>query len=530
MFDVAYGVPERSVSEAQLRAALAVVAEAFDEAPARMHAVLSPPGQGIRWFSFACTVFARDHVLSQGHFTDVMETELAELLVVVRRPGEDPASCEVHGTRGGQLSLRRDGNTINVSPALPPEAARDGEVDEIALAALGLPNVRPFVALAKPTHEVALRGKNVHAKYPIVPFSGAVLSVRVHPRPGSTGAGEQFAHRPRTVDSTDRRALRVHVERVLAKATEDSYWHPVFEDKVHEYAREVARVGGAVAPVLVELLAQPSPRPQTSQIALTALGLLGVAADAMVPWLGRGSETLRLSAFCALARQAEAARPALLAASTSRKSAERVGAQALLELLDAKDFAPIRDARAARDKLAAKARAEIAASCAKRYGLASAALVAGPARLAWYLRAAIESDESSRLGTAIHQSTYDSMWAVALFLIETPVRPVVCLSNYTARDSLLERAAGRYGAAFGPVADVLLRFPPLADDPILRALAAGKPVPSYRELEAARTRSAAAKKPAAKKPAAKKPAAKKPAAKKPAAKKPAAKKPVKQKR
>ncbi len=516
MFDVAYGVPERSVSVAQLRAALAVVAEAFDEAPARMHAVLNPAGQGIRWFSFACTIYARDRVLAQDHFTEVMETELAELLVVVRRSGDEPVYCELRGTNGRELHLRRDSETITVSPALPPGTPRDGEVDEIALAALGLPIVRPFAALAKPTHEVALRGKNVDGTCPIVPFTGAALSVHVHPRPDTTWQGEHFARRPRAVHAGDRRALREHVERVLAKAADDSRWHGVFEDKVHEYAREVVRVGDAVAPVLVESLAQPAPRPQTSQLALAALGLLGVAAEAIVPWLARSSETLRLTAFCALACQGEAARPALLAASTSRKSAERVGAQALLAVLDGTDFAPIRDVRTARDKLGEKWRAQISASCAKRYGLASSALVAGTARLAWYLRAAIECDESSRLGVAIHTATDDSMWAVALFLIETPLRPVVNLQNYAARNTIVEDAARRYGAAFGPVADVLLRFPPLADDPMLQALARDKPVPSYRELQAARTApTRAAKKRPAKKPVANKRPAKKVANKRP---------------
>jgi hypothetical protein len=74
------------------------------------------------------------------------------------------------------------------------------------------------------------------------------------------------------------------------------------------------------------------------------------------------------------------------------------------------------------------------------------------------------------------------MWGLALFLVETPVPETRQLMNYAGRDAILRDAANRFGLAFGPVADVLLRFPPLADDLVLQALARGAPAPTEQEL------------------------------------------------
>jgi len=270
----------------------------------------------------------------------------------------------------------------------------------------------------------------------------------------------------------------------------------VHEDRIIAIAHDIVRVGPAIAPVLVERLAQPKPRPARTQMTLTALGLLDLAADAIIPWLARSTEPVQRAAFCALARQGEAARPALARASTSKKSAERVAAQALLAILDAAEFAPIRETRALRDSLEEPARAEIAASFTTRE-LPQTLVFEHAARFAWYLRAAAADEQAHpKIGHAVRFADDDCMWAIALLLIETPISSAVS----GARETILRGAAQRFGADFGPVADVLLRLPPFADDGVLGALARGKPIPGYEELRAAERRTLDAKnKPAANK-------------------------------
>ena len=471
--DVAYGVPARSVSEAQLREALRSVAANFDASPTRMHAVLGPPGP-IRWFSFACTVFRRDFALAQDHFSEVMEIDLDELLVAVRHYGDEPALFEHRRRDGRGLTLARNGDTIDADE-LPDGAHRDGEIDEIALDALGLPIVRPFAALAAPTHEVVLRGDQVDDDFPIVPLRGAVLPVRVHPRFAYGTFGTQFARTPRKVTG-DTASLNAHVERGAERA--EKAWIAVFDGEQHMYARELVRVGSSVAPILVGRLAQQKPKPRTSTLALIALGMLGVESAALVPWLARSSEALRLAAFCALARQGEAARPALLAASTSKKSAERVAAQALLSILDAQEFAALRAVRDGRD--------------------------ANGAALARAMHAAVEAKESGRaIDRLVFEAPLDAVWGVAQFLIECPINPAVHLANYAGRDSVIKTAAARFGADFGPVADVLLRFPPLADDFMLQRLAGGHAMPNWNEIHDARDAKRKAKRKAKAQPKAK---------------------------
>src|SRR5690349_12238970 len=157
MIQVVYGVPERSVSETLLVEVLTSIARNFDASPTRMHAVLSAPGKGIRWITFACTPFQQGYALAEGHFTDSLNLDLPELIVVAKtRYSALPNRVDVYGPRPFNVLLDHDAIFIHQN-TLPDGARRDGDVDEIALGALGFPVVRPFDALAKPTHEFIMR-------------------------------------------------------------------------------------------------------------------------------------------------------------------------------------------------------------------------------------------------------------------------------------------------------------------------------------------------------------------------------------
>ena len=80
----------------------------------------------------------------------------------------------------------------------------------------------------------------------------------------------------------------------------------------------------------------------------------------------------------------------------------------------------------------------------------------------------------------------DAMWAAALYLIENPIPTI------TPRKNVIDGAAKAFGPTFAPVADLLLSFPPLADDASLQAIAAGRPSPSISEIVAARRAKATA--------------------------------------
>ena len=148
--------------------------------------------------------------------------------------------------------------------------------------------------------------------------------------------------------------------------------------------------------------------------------------------------------------------------------------------------------RAARDRINDESRAAINTICSDASALAPSNVLDTPARFAYFLRSAIEGKESSaRISNALYAASDDAVWSVALFLLETPIVGAT-------RETLLPRAAQRFGPDFAPVAELLLRFPPLADDPQLRRLARG---------------TAPARKPVARKKPAKKPTKKKPPAK-----------------
>ena len=469
--DVAYGVPDR-VSESRLLEALQVVTNNFDEAPVRMHAVFGPPGR-VRWFTFACSSLGPGQALAQDHFSESMD--LDELIVVTRSIYGDVPQV----ARGGDLLLARgDGGGITVFGTLPANARRDGDVDQILLGALGLDDaMRPFAALAAPTHEVVLREARKRVQVAAVtPLVGPVLPTRVNPRIDVYFTpSETFAATPRAVDVTDRGALEAHLAAVSTKV--EGEWIQTFEREFDQRVGELVRVGPAIGPVLVEFLADAGRKTRTARVALAGLASLGTGAEAMIAWATKPSEVPRHAGYAALWALGERARDACLAACASTRSSERMVAEAVLAMLDGSDWAPVRAARTASR---------------------------GPI---------------SRPGPI-------DRWEMAAHFIATPC-------EWWARYALLHRAVAQHGAEVAPVADQLLRFPPFAKDVQLAAIAHGQKLLDPRAQRAkakAKPKKPAAKKPAAtrlKKPRAeqaKKPAAKKPAAKKSAAKKPAAKK------
>ena len=231
--DVAYGLPEK-LGEKLLLAALQAVTDNFDESPTRMHAVLGPPGGGVRWFTFACANIGRGLSLAQDHFTETID--LDELIVVERSPyGYEPEIA-----RCGALGVAREGAEIRVRGALPAGARRDGGVDQILLGALGIDGAaRPFEALGAPTHEVVLRRDSARVRADrIVALAGPVLPVRVNPKLRVYGYdGETFPGTPRTVDASDQSALAAHLARVSATVEPQHYEN--FDAHFHEHVAEL---------------------------------------------------------------------------------------------------------------------------------------------------------------------------------------------------------------------------------------------------------------------------------------------------
>ena len=95
MTNVAYGFPERSVSEADLLRCLELVTVNFDEFPDRMHAFVGPPGRGVRWLSFASSSFNAHASLAAPSLQPVpaatrpsAEPDSAARTGVVVNPGE----------------------------------------------------------------------------------------------------------------------------------------------------------------------------------------------------------------------------------------------------------------------------------------------------------------------------------------------------------------------------------------------------------------------------------------------------------
>lgn len=282
--DVAYGLPD-SVSEARLLAALQDVTDNFDEAPMRMHAVLGPPARGVRWFTFACSNIGRGMALSQDHFTESMD--LDELIVVVRSVYRD----EPQIAQCGQLVLERDRETIHVHGALPGGSRRDGDVDEILLGTLGLEGaIRPFDALAAPTHEVVLRTDQTRMHVSkITTLTGSVLPTRVNPNLRAHGEiVESFEVVPRAVNAADTSALAAHLAKV--SETVETAWVQRFDSEFDQYVDELVRVGSEIAPLLVAFLGSAGNKTRTARVAIAGLAKLGVGGDAMIAWAAKPSE------------------------------------------------------------------------------------------------------------------------------------------------------------------------------------------------------------------------------------------------
>jgi hypothetical protein len=87
----------------------------------------------------------------------------------------------------------------------------------------------------------------------------------------------------------------------------------------------------------------------------------------------------------------------------------------------------------------------------------------------------------------------DALWPYALDMLESPP-----FSAYEFPRTV-ESGSNKFGESFGPVADVLLSFPTMANDSSLQRVAAGGKALSISEQIAENTKKRAAKKRAAKK-------------------------------
>jgi len=470
--EVAYGIPAHVPAE-RLLAALADVAEIFDERPARMHALLGPPDRGVRWLTFASSSFGPDRVMSEGHFVDVMSPHVPELIVAARSHRGEPWRFQAPdlelGVEGERVVVRRG--------VLADDARRDGAIDQIGLGAIGLADaIRPFAALDAPTHEVILRDDHRRpSAIAIIPYTGDVLSVGVAPQRIGHGAPvHAFPLTPRRIDEGNAAELAAVVEAAFVRA--EAGWIRSFEATLVPQARALARAGGGVVPLLVSAITSAKPKPRSTRLAIAALGLLADprGAPSLVPYAAKSSEVFALAGSCALAAHGPAARGALEAACASKKRAERAVGEALIPLLDARDWAPVRAVRAARD---ATSRPEVIAAAAASTAWSGVATIVDAAALAEFLRAIDNINPHSSYDAALAHGIQlpDAMWAVALHLVETPV-------DAMQRQAIMRACAARLGAALGPVADLLLRFPPFADDPVMLAIARGAAVPSHGEV------------------------------------------------
>ncbi len=437
--DVVYGVPD-TVSEAQLLAAFRVVTDNFDESPTRMHVVLGPAGRGMRWFTFACASLGPGRVLMQDHFTESIGDLLA--MTVVSRSGY---GTDLRSFEAASFTLVRDGAAVHVRGALPAGARRDGDIDQIGLGALGLDDaIRPLDAIEAPTHEVVLRADRARVTaLAIVPLAGPILPTRVEAREPYGTIGESFALAPRAIEAADPAALAAHFAAVSARI--EAMYVGMFEGRFASEQHELARVGPGIAPLLEAALAAPRPKPRTARLAIAALAELGRGAAAMVPWAAKVSPLLSHTAYCGLVALGERARAALVAARESRKAAHRAVGETLLAILDGAEWEPVRAARAH-----------------PFYAVLADKLASQPQE--WTFPAFMAS------------APPEAMWVVAASLVDRHER---------MRQVLIRVANAHFGAAFGPVADLVLRFPPLADEVLLIAAAKGAPLPTEGELIAA---------------------------------------------
>lgn len=437
--EVVYGLPE-----AEVLPALADVTRDFDGHPQRMHAVLGPPGK-IRWFSIACSSLGPGRVLAQDHFVEVIDRPS---LIVVARVG---SGAPLRASRGALL-LSRDGETIRVhGEALPADARRDGEIDEILLGAVGLAGERrPFEALAAPTHEVVLReDRGRVGVLAIAPLAGPVLPTHVEANVRAWGeAIEELARRPRAVAAADRGAVVAHATKLLDAA---EVQHIQFYTRdFAKHVAELVRVGPAMVPVLVDYVARADRQTKAVKLAAEALRQLGgagasdaaavrAAAERMIGWAAKPSELPQQVGYAALLALGAAARPALDAARAGKGGRERAVGEATVALLDDPAWAPLR-----------------AAGNNPASGVTSR----------WQRE------------TVLGELDAAGWWAFAADFVRVP-------TEWWARYARIAEAARFGGALFAPIADQLLRYPPFADDATLAAAARGDRIPDPHELRAA---------------------------------------------
>ena len=211
-------------------------------------------------------------------------------------------------------------------------------------------------------------------------------------------------------------------------------------------------------------------------MAIGGLAALGIGGEAMIPWAAKPSELPAQAGYAGLVALGEAARPAIAAARASKKPKERAVGDAVAAMLDDKDWASVRAAR----------------------------------RSDYYLRLVKEwrrRNFSNHPSWRKESMTPKDLWAYAAVAIDAP-------REWWRRSALLDEALEFGGAkAFAPIADVLLRYPPFADDVQLSAIARGAKMPSVDEVRAmadqrgARPRAANAPKPTQRKSAKAKPKA-----------------------
>jgi hypothetical protein len=249
----------------------------------------------------------------------------------------------------------------------------------------------------------------------------------------------------------------------------ESGWSAEVESQLFGYARAVADRGLDLVPRLLSMLRQKSPRPRSSRIALSALGMLQAeeAAQELVSWTGKSSAVLRGAAIGALAMLEQRARPALSEGAKSRKAAVKSACQGLLRVLDDPRLQALRDLRVARES----------APTASKMRLASADLFS---ILATDLDYQARLDERARLireggaGLAAHVFalrlthfgrnpngmllSYEELldlvaddpaapWVLPLVLLEMPFGDSM-FHNVASQKTLVSHAKKRFGAPF----------------------------------------------------------------------------------
>ena len=476
-WQVAYGLPRRSVDTRALFAALRNITVNFDESPARMVCVVRSTPE-VRWLGFACSEFERGRVLAEGHFTESLAGLVGELFVVARSrysPSGDHDRVEWVRHHGNELIVRGDGvaHVVLERGALP---RRDGTVLEIASDAAGLRLGDPFEALGRATHQVVLRSeRRAPARLKIARIDARIPPVGVEPEASPRSTGERFERTLRRMAAADAQAHAALLERVTAAA--ERQWVAHFEYALHRHARSLADAGEPIAPLLIARLAEPKPRPRPTRVYLAALGMLGGerAARAVLPWTARGSADLAQSAMHALISMGASARAALEGAAASKSKAERAAAARALALLDSAAYAGLRAVREARDALSAEARqALLDAHGAGWLDPRSTELRAprnallvrhGAGAAAYLIGHVLETSDSqpADVSSVLRAMAGDPLgpWAAGLVLLERPLPTRARLGNAASREGVARDAREAFGARFDGVLDALLVGPPL---------------------------------------------------------------------